>query len=106
MRQTSQPLLAFVNEEFRPVDEASVDLLQRFSVILTQLDLFPQLRGHVLPFDGLHVEVDGARFGVAADGGVAGVGEGAGLAVAEAGDVVFIAAEILLFGCSVRGGLM
>ena len=55
----------------------------------------------MLPFDGFHVEVDGAGFGIAADGGIAGVGEGAGLAVAEAGDVVFVPAEVLLFGCSV-----
>ena len=103
MGQTSQPLLAFMNEKFGPVDEARVDLLQGFAVILTQLDLFPQLRGHVLPFDGFHVEVDGAAFGIAADGGIAGVGQGAGLAVAKAGDVILIAAEILQFGRSVRG---
>ena len=36
----------------------------------------------MLSLDGLHVEVDGARVGVAADGGIAGVGEGARLAVA------------------------
>ena len=55
----------------------------------------------MLAFDGLHVEVDGAGFGIAADGGIAGVGEGAGLAVAEAGDIVFVAAEVLLLGRSV-----
>lgn len=55
----------------------------------------------MLPLDDLHVEVDGARFGIAANGGIAGVGEGAGLAVAEAGDVVFVPAEVLLFGGSV-----
>lgn len=57
----------------------------------------------MLPLDGLHVEVDGARFGIAADGGIARVGERAGLAVAEAGDVVFIPAEVLLFGGSIFG---
>ena len=55
----------------------------------------------MLSLDGFHVEVDGTGFGVATDGGIAGVGEGAGLAVAEAGDIVFITAEVLLFGCSV-----
>jgi hypothetical protein len=34
---------------------------------------------------------------VCADGGIARVGQRAGLAVAETGDVVFIAAEVLLF---------
>lgn len=51
--------------------------------------------------DGFHVEVEGAGFWVWADGGIAGVGEGAGLAVAKAGDVMFVAAEILLFWGSV-----
>ena len=55
----------------------------------------------MLPLNGLHVEVDGTSFGIATDGGIAGVGEGAGLAVAEAGNIIFIAAEVLLFGCSV-----
>lgn len=54
------------------------------------------------PLNGLHVEVESAGFGVGADGGVAGVGEGAGLAVAEAGDIVLVAAEVLLFGGSGR----
>jgi hypothetical protein len=36
---------------------------------------------------------------VGADGGIAGVCEGAGLSVAETSDVVFIAAEVLLFCC-------
>ena len=32
-----------------------------------------------------------------ADSGIAGVGEGAGLAIAETGEVVFVAAESLVF---------
>lgn len=55
----------------------------------------------MLPLDGLHVKVDGARFGIGADGSIAGVGEGAGLAVAETCDVIFVPAEVLLFGGSV-----
>ena len=54
------------------------------------------------PLDGLHVEVQDAGLRVGADGGVAGVGEGAGLAVAEAGDIVFVSAEVLLLGGSVQ----
>ena len=57
----------------------------------------------MLSLDGFHVEVDGTGFGIAADGGIAGVGEGAGLAVAEASDIVFVTAEVLLLGCSVGG---
>ena len=60
----------------------------------------------MLPLDGFHVEVDGAGFGIAADGGIAGVGEWAGLAVAEASDVVFVAAEVLLFGRPVSGVML
>ena len=59
----------------------------------------------MLPLNGLHVQVDGAGFGIAADGGIAGIGERAGLAVAEASDVVLIAAEVLLFRCS-RGTVL
>ena len=47
--------------------------------------------------DCLDVEVECLLGRVLADGGVARVGERAGLAVAEAGDIVFVAAEILLF---------
>ena len=56
--------------------------------------------------DGLHVEVENARLGIGADGGVAGVGEWAGLAVAEPGDIVFVSAEILLLGGSVQVTLL
>ena len=50
--------------------------------------------------DGFHVEVQRAGFGVGADGGIARVGKGARLTIAEPGDVVFIAAKVLLFGSS------
>ena len=94
-----------MDQKLRPVDQSLVDLLERLRVVLRQLDPFPELGGHVRALDGFHVQVQGAGSGVRADGGIAGVGEGAGLAVAEAGDVVFVAAEVLLFGGSaVRGG--
>lgn len=47
--------------------------------------------------DGLNVEVQGAGFRVGANGGVARVGEGAGLPIAEASDIVFVSAECLVF---------
>ncbi len=107
-----------MDEEFGPVEEAGVDLGERGHVVLGQLDAFPEFGGGVLAFDGFEVEVEGAGCGVGADGGVAGVGEGAGLSVglwrcqsagldvirvrripvAETGHIVFVSAEILLLG--------
>ena len=55
------------------------------------------------PFDGFDTEVEDAGGGIGADGGVAAVGEGAGLAVAEAGDVVFVAAEVAGAGFNFEG---
>lgn len=68
-------------------------------------DARPGFGGEVRAFDGFEVEVEGPGCGGGADGGVAGVGQRAGLAVAEAGDVVFVPAEGLLFGCSEGGGV-
>lgn len=45
--------------------------------------------------DGFDVEIEDTGGGVSADGGIAGVCERAGLSVAEAGDIVFVATEIL-----------
>lgn len=93
-----------MDQEFRPKHEPRIDLLERFAVVGREFDAFPHFGGQVRAFNGFHVEVEDTRFGRGADGGVAGVGEGAGLSVAEAGDVVFIAAEILVLGRSVGGG--
>lgn len=84
-----------MNQEFRPVDQSIVNLRQCFRVVLRQLDSFPEFGRRVCAFDSLHVEVEGTCVGVRADGGIATVGEGAGLAVTEAGDIVFVAAEVL-----------
>ena len=58
--------------------------------------------------DRLHVEVDGAGGFVFADCGIAGVCQGAGLSIAETGDVIFVAAEVFLFRSSaeVRFGIV
>lgn len=87
-------------QELRPVNETLIDLLKCFGVILRQFNALPQLRGHVRSLDGFHIEVQRARFGVGADSGIAGVSKRAGLTIAEACNVVFIAAEVLLFGGS------
>ena len=89
-----------MHEELGPVDELCVDLLERFGVVGRELDALPKLRGEMCALDGLDVEVEDPGFGVGAHGSVAGVGKGAGLAAAEASDVVFVAAEGLFFGCS------
>lgn len=49
--------------------------------------------------DRLHVQVHGARLRVRPHRSVPGVGQRAGLPIAESADVVFIAAEVLAFGC-------
>ena len=54
--------------------------------------------------DGFGVEIESAGCRRGADCGIAGGGEGTGLPVAEAGDVVFVTAEVLRFGCSVGSG--
>ena len=81
-------------------------MLEGFRVRSGELDALPQLGGGVCALDGLHVEVEGAGGGIGADCGVAGIGEGAGLTVAEASDVVLIAAEVLVFGGSGRGEML
>ena len=43
--------------------------------------------------DGLDVEVESLICGVGSDCGISGVGEGTALAIAETGDIVFVAAE-------------
>jgi hypothetical protein len=51
--------------------------------------------------NSLHVEIHRAGLGVGPNGSVAGICEWARLPVAEAGHVVFIAAEILALGGSI-----
>lgn len=98
MCQSGETLLALVDQELWPVDQALVDLLKGLGVVLRQLYALPELGWHVCALDGLHVEIEGSGVWVGADGGIAGVGEGAGLPVAEASDVVLIATEVLLLG--------
>lgn len=71
-------------------------------IVLTKLDSFPEFGRHVGPLGGLHVEIETAI--AFANGGVFAVGEGTGLAVAESGDVEFVAAEGLFLGSSGWGG--
>lgn len=74
---------------FGPIDQFLLDLRERGFVARAQADSFPEFRGRVRALDGFCAEVEPARGGVGADGRVPGVGQRAGLPVAEAGDVVF-----------------
>ena len=87
-----------MNEEFRPVDQSLVNLLEGFGVVLRKLYALPEFAGGMCALDGLHVEVDCAGARVGTDGGIARVGQGAGLSIAETGDIVFVSTEILLLG--------
>lgn len=82
MCQSRKPLLALVDQEFRPIDESLIDLLERFGVVLRQLYALPKLGRHMCAFDGLHVEIECASLGVGADSGISRIGERAGLSVA------------------------
>lgn len=88
-----------MHKELRPVQEFGVDLLECFGIVGRKADLLPPLGGEVRALGGLDVEVEGTGGGVGADGGVAAVGERAGLAGAEAGYVVFVTAEVSRFSC-------
>jgi len=61
-----------------------------------ELDLLPEPVGKGRSLDGLHVEEANAV--LLPDGGILGVGQGAGRSVAEAGQVVLIPAELLSLG--------
>ena len=89
-----------MHEELRPELQVFVDLIEGGGVVWSQLDALPPFVRLMRAFDGFHAEVEGACGGVGADRGVARVGERAGLAGAEAGDIVFISAERLVFGGS------
>lgn len=89
-----------MHQKLRPVEQFAIDLRQRLGVVLGQFDPLPEFGGLVGSLDAFEVEVQDAGGRVGAHGGVAGVGERAGLSAAEAGDVVFVAAEVLLLGGS------
>lgn len=89
-----------MDEKLRPVDESLVNLLERFRIGRGELYAFPEFGGQMCSLDCFHVEVEGAGNWVSADGGIARICKGTGLPVAEAGDVVFISAEVLALGGS------
>jgi hypothetical protein len=68
-------LLVPVDEEFRPVLETVVDLLESLGVVGAETNLLPPFAGHVGAFNGLDVEVKALCLRVGADGGIARVGE-------------------------------
>lgn len=74
-----------MQQELWPVNQPLINLTQSGSVILRQLDALPELRGQMRALDRLHIKVEHTV--IRADSGVAGVGEGARLTVAEASDL-------------------
>ena len=88
-----EALLALVHAEVGPVFELLIDLSQRLVVVSRQLDLFPQVGWAVCALDRLDVQEAVAV--VFVDGGILRVCKGARLAVAQARDIVLIAAEVL-----------
>ena len=64
-------------------------------VVLVQFHFLPQLVGFMCSFCCFHVQVADAF--LLADSGVLGVGEGTRFAVAQAGQVVLVFAEVLGF---------
>lgn len=86
-----------MDQEFRPIDQFLIDGTKGFLVVRGEPDSLPPLCGEVTAFGGLEVEVQSAAGGVWTDCRIAGVGEGASLAAAKAGYVVFVAAEGLGF---------
>jgi len=87
-----------VREELGPELQALVDLRQRFGVVVRQAYALPPFRGRVRALYRAREEVQAPCVRGGADRRVARVGERAGLAVAEARDVVFVAAECLVLG--------
>lgn len=82
-----------MHHPLRPINELGIDLLQGLRVVSAKLHPLPPLARQVLAFGLFDVQIQPAILGVRPDGGIARLCEGAGLAVAEAGDVVLVAAE-------------
>ena len=87
-----------MQQKFGPINQPLINLLQRLRVIRAQSNLLPPLIRQMCSFDRLDIEVQSLIRRVCANGSVSRVGEGAGLAVTEARDIVFVAAEGLLGG--------
>ena len=104
MAELSQPLLALVDYEGRPIDQVLVDLLEGGLVVLVQSHLLPELVGLMGSLGSLHVEV--AESLLLADGGVLGVGKGTGPAVAQPCEVVLVPAEVLGVGDHAVGAVL
>mmetsp|Transcript_21034 Transcript_21034/g.62787 ORF Transcript_21034/g.62787 Transcript_21034/m.62787 type:complete len:286 (+) Transcript_21034:23-880(+) len=96
-----QPLLVPVLEVFREVLELLGHARERRRVVARQLDLLPEARGHVRALDGLDHQV--AAPVDLPDRRVPRVRQRAGRLVAEAGDVLLVAAEVLRLHLGLEG---
>lgn len=66
-----------MHQEFRPVRQFRVDLLECFAIVGGKFDAFPHLGGEVGALDDFHVEIEDTGVGGRADCGIARVREGA-----------------------------
>ena len=80
LSQFSKSLLALVDDEWRPIDQLSVNLIKGLLIIFIELNFFPKFIGLMCTFCSLHVQVTDAF--LFPDGGVLGVGEGTWFAIA------------------------
>jgi hypothetical protein len=93
LRDLGEALLALVHDELGPELEVLVDQLERGHIALGQLDALPQVLGRVRALCCLHAEVEGSLF--LEDSRVLAVGQRARALVAQARDVVLVAAHRL-----------
>ena len=85
-----------MDDKRRPINQMLIDLLQSFGVGFIEPDFLPELGREMAAFCGFHVEV--ADSFLLFDGGVLGIAEGAGFAIAQAGEIILVFAEILGLG--------
>lgn len=84
--------MTFGSDEARPVQQRGVDLFTRFLHVFREFYFFPHSGRECTAFRRLHIQVAYPFFLL--DRGVYGVRQRAGGSVAQAGEVVFISAEI------------
>jgi hypothetical protein len=101
--QLRKPLFALVALELGPELQVLVDQREGLGVVFWELNLFPKLLGQMSTLYCLEIQV--AVTLVLAYSSVARIGEGTAMAIAEACEVVVIAAESLCGGLSLESAV-